>query len=92
VISGFIGGLTQNCFSCITVIISITEGFFLAGGPLIEGSIIGSFVILDGIWVVWNPPYGDEPQGYAIIAIGIFILILTYELVRREAQLREEGA
>jgi hypothetical protein len=59
---------------------------------LIEGGIIGSFVILDGIWVAIAPPYGDEPQGYAIVAIGIFILLLTYELVRRNARLQEERA
>jgi len=59
---------------------------------LIEGGIIGSFVILDGIWVAIAPPYGDEPQGYAIVAIGIFILLLTYELVRRNARLQEECA
>ena len=58
---------------------------------LIQGCIIGLFVIADGIWVVLTPPYGDEPQGYAIIAIGIFILILTYELVRRKEELGEES-
>lgn len=50
---------------------------------LIEGGILGIFVVLDGIWVVGFPPYGDEPQGYAIIAIGVFILLFTYEFVRR---------
>ena len=58
----------------------------------IEGIIIGLFVIIDGIWVVASPPYGDEPQGYAIIAIGLFILICTYELVRRNKSTPEEGA
>jgi hypothetical protein len=53
---------------------------------LIEGGILGLFVILDGIWIVGSPPYGDEPQGYAIIAIGIFILLFTYELVRRKEE------
>ncbi len=57
----------------------------------IEGGIIGLFVILDGIWVVVTPPYGDEPQGYAIIAIGLFILICTYELVCRNTRAREEN-
>jgi hypothetical protein len=56
----------------------------------IEGGIIGLFVILDGIWVVGTPPYGDEPQGYAIIAIGLFILLCTYELVSRNTRAREE--
>lgn len=50
---------------------------------LIEGGILGIFVILDGIWVVGTPPFGDEPQGYAIIAIGVFVLLFTYEFVRR---------
>jgi len=58
----------------------------------IEGIIIGLFVIIDGIWVVASPPYGDEPQGYAIIAIGLFILICTYELARRNKSTPEEGA
>jgi hypothetical protein len=58
---------------------------------LIEGCVIGLFVIADGIWVVLTPPYGDEPQGYAIIAIGIFIMFLTYELVRRKEELQEES-
>jgi hypothetical protein len=59
---------------------------------LIEGGILGSFVILNGCWVILTPPYGDEPQGYAIAAIGLFILILTYELVRRNSMRDEESA
>ena len=38
---------------------------------------VGLFVIANGIWVVYMPPYGDEPIGLAIIAVGIFIPILT---------------
>ena len=67
------------------------QGISLADSLLIEGGIIGSFVILNGVWVVGTPPAGDEPQGYAIIAIGIFILLLTYELVQRKALLQEES-
>ena len=52
----------------------------------IEGCVIGLFVIADGIWVVVTPPYGDEPQGYAIIAIGIFILLLTLHHQQKEGQ------
>jgi len=48
---------------------------------LIEGGVVGLLVILDGIWVAGCPPYGDEPQGYAIAAVGVFILLFTYELV-----------
>jgi hypothetical protein len=47
----------------------------------IEGYIIGLFVILNGLYVIAFPPVGDEPQGYAIIAIGIFIIIVTQHLV-----------
>ena len=46
----------------------------------IEGGIIGFFVSLDGIYVVVFPPYGDEVQGYAIIAIGIFIILASHHL------------
>jgi hypothetical protein len=46
----------------------------------IEGCIIGIFVILNGIYVIAFPPGGDEPQGYAITAIGIFIILATLHL------------
>ena len=39
---------------------------------------VGLFVIANGIWIVYMPPYGDEPVGYAIIVVGIFIPIFTY--------------
>ena len=43
------------------------------------GVLIGFFVIANGIWTVMMPPYGDEPTGYAISAVGIFIpVILLY--------------
>jgi hypothetical protein len=38
---------------------------------------IALFVIVNGIWVAYMPPFGDEPVGYAIIAVGIFISIIT---------------
>lgn len=38
---------------------------------------IGVFVFANGIWVAWQPPFGDEPIGYSIMAVGIFIPILT---------------
>jgi hypothetical protein len=38
---------------------------------------LGLFVIANGVGVVYYPPYGDEPLGMVIIAIGIFIPILT---------------
>jgi hypothetical protein len=41
------------------------------------GILIGLFVIANGVWTTMMPPYGDEPTGYAIIAVGIFIPIIT---------------
>jgi hypothetical protein len=46
----------------------------------ITSIIIALFVIVDGIWVYIMPPYGDEPIAYAIIAMGIFIPILTFNV------------
>jgi hypothetical protein len=46
------------------------------------GCIIGIFVILNGIYVVVYPPFGDEPQGFAIIAIGIFIILSSLHMGR----------
>jgi hypothetical protein len=43
----------------------------------LEGCIIGLFVVFDGLYVVLFPPYCDEAQGYAIIAIGIFIILAS---------------
>ena len=34
-------------------------------------------MIANGVWIVYMPPYGDEPIGLAIIAVGIFIPIFT---------------
>ena len=49
---------------------------------MLEGWIIGLFVIFDGIYVVAFPPINDEAQGYAIIAIGIFIILATLHLTK----------
>lgn len=43
-------------------------------------TLLGLFVIIDSIWFILNPPYGDEPQGYAFIAIGFFIILIGYTL------------
>ena len=48
----------------------------------IEGCILGLFVIFNGIYVILFPPSGDEPQCYAIIAIGILIIFATLHLDR----------
>jgi hypothetical protein len=52
----------------------------------IIGFFIGLFVIINGIWVVATPPFGDEPQGYVIIVVGIIIPVL----VQYSAQLDEK--
>jgi hypothetical protein len=44
--------------------------------------LIGLFVIANGIWTVLMPPFNDEPQGYAIIAVGLFIPLITLYIAR----------
>jgi len=51
---------------------------------LVEGLIIGILVILDGIYVVLFPPFGDEMQGYGIILIGIFVILAAVHLGRMD--------
>jgi hypothetical protein len=43
---------------------------------------IGLFAIVNGAWIVAKPPFGDEPQGYAIVAAGVFIPLITYYIAR----------
>jgi hypothetical protein len=43
---------------------------------------IGVFVVANGVWVVYMPPFGDEPVGLAIIAVGIFIPVITLWVAR----------
>ena len=43
---------------------------------------VALFVIVNGVWVFFMPPFGDEPVGLAIIAVGIFIPLLTIYLGR----------
>lgn len=50
------------------------------------GYFIGLFVLVNGIWIVATPPFGDEPLAYAIIAVGIIIPFL----IRYMAQLDEK--
>ena len=38
---------------------------------------IGLFIIVNGVWVILTPPFGDEPLAYVIIAAGIIIPILV---------------
>lgn len=50
------------------------------------GFFVGFFVIANGIWVVTMPPTGDEPIGYAVVAIGIFIPVMVLYVARLEDQ------
>jgi len=45
---------------------------------------IGFFVIANGLYIVLMPPFGDEPQGYVIIAVGIVIPIITLFVSRMD--------
>ena len=47
---------------------------------------ISLFVIVNGIYVFFMLPVGDEPQALAIIAVGIFIAILTAYVARIDAR------
>jgi len=46
--------------------------------------LIGLFVIANGVFIILMPPFGDEPQGYAIIAVGIVIPIITMYVSRTD--------
>jgi hypothetical protein len=48
----------------------------------IIGGIIGIFVLLNGVYIITFPPFGDEPQGFAIVAIGIFIILSSLHMGR----------
>ncbi len=43
----------------------------------IIGFFIGLFIIVNGIWVILTPPFGDEPLAYVIIAAGIIIPVVV---------------
>jgi hypothetical protein len=49
---------------------------------MLEGGIIGLVVIINGVYIAAFPPVNDEPQGYTIIAIGIFVILATLHLTR----------
>jgi hypothetical protein len=48
---------------------------------------IALFVIANGIWVFLMPPFGDEPTGLAIIAVGIFIPIITLYIAKKDERM-----
>lgn len=56
-----------------------THNLFLIGLFL-----LALFVIGDAIWVLMTPPVGDEPQAYAMVVIGIFMLLIGYHIAQRD--------
>lgn len=49
---------------------------------------IALFVIVNGAYVVYMPPGGDEAQGIAIIAVGFFIVIAVFWISRMQERAR----
>jgi hypothetical protein len=43
---------------------------------------IALFVVANGVWVVYMPPFGDEPVGIAIIAAGILIPVIVLSVAK----------
>jgi hypothetical protein len=50
---------------------------------LVGLALLAVIVIVDGIWVVLTPPFNDEPQAYALVAIGFFMLLIGYSIAQR---------
>ncbi len=46
--------------------------------------LLALFVIGDALWVLTAPPAGDEPQAFALIVIGIFMLLIGYHIAQRD--------
>lgn len=46
-------------------------------------AILALVVIGAAVWTIITPPIGDEEQAYALVAIGIFMLIIGYHLSQR---------
>lgn len=38
---------------------------------------LGLFIVVNGIWIILTPPFGDEPLAYGIIAVGFAIPMLV---------------
>jgi hypothetical protein len=53
----------------------------------IIGFFIGIFILVNGIWVILTPPFGDDLQGYVVIAAGIIIPILVPHVAQTDDKL-----
>ena len=47
---------------------------------------VSLFVIVNGCYAFFMPPAGDEPLAVAIIAVGIFMAILTFTVAQHQAK------
>jgi len=45
---------------------------------------LGLFIVVNGIWIILTPPFGDEPLAYGIIAVGIAIPLLFQYYAQRD--------
>jgi hypothetical protein len=52
----------------------------------IIGLFIGLFIIVNGVWLIVTPPFGDEPFAVVIIAVGIIIPLLVQYVARIDDQ------
>jgi len=43
---------------------------------------IALFMVVNGVYVMGMPPTGDEPQGLAIIVMGVFVFIAVMWISR----------
>lgn len=44
---------------------------------------VALFVIANGAWVAFMPPFGDELVGLAIVAVGILIPVITFYVAKQ---------
>jgi ABC-type Mn2+/Zn2+ transport system permease subunit len=52
---------------------------------------IAIFMAVNGVYVMYMPPTGDEPQGLAIIAMGFFVFITVMWISRLQDQFKPQS-
>jgi ABC-type Mn2+/Zn2+ transport system permease subunit len=52
---------------------------------------IALFMVVNGVYVMYMPPTGDEPQGLAIIAMGFFVFIAVMWISRLQDQFKPQS-
>jgi multisubunit Na+/H+ antiporter MnhF subunit len=48
--------------------------------------ILGLCVIIASIWVILSPPTGDEVQGFALMCIGAFMILIVSFIMQEKAR------